>query len=78
MDASLATSLDAGSNWTRQILTPTNFPAIHAQDLVVEPDYMGDYLGIATDRLNTLPGVIAAWGDNTLGDANVSAAKRNP
>jgi hypothetical protein len=32
---------------------------------------MGDYLAVAADALGSGPGVIVAWGDNSLGDANV-------
>ena len=59
-------------------VTPNSFPSIHAQDLVVNPAYMGDYLGIAADKLATAGGVIAAWGDNSLGDPNVASAKQIP
>jgi hypothetical protein len=78
MDAVLATSVDGGGSWSNELLTSTNFPAIHAEDLVVNPTYMGDYLGIAFDRLTIHPGVIAAWGDNSFGDPNVTTAKRVP
>jgi hypothetical protein len=78
IDTFVGTSEDAGASWTNDRVTPRNFPAIHAQDMVVNPSYMGDYLGIAADTLATHPGVIAAWGDNTRGDPNVVAAKRVP
>jgi len=32
---------------------------------------MGDYIAGAADATGRFPGVIAAWGDNALGDANV-------
>jgi hypothetical protein len=32
---------------------------------------MGDYIAVAADRTGRHPGVIVAWGDNALGDANV-------
>jgi hypothetical protein len=46
--------------------------------MVVAPFYMGDYLGIAADKLQQQPGVIAAWGDNSLGDPNVVSSKQIP
>jgi len=36
---------------------------------------MGDYLGIAADRLKQRDGVIVSWGDNSLGNPNVAFAK---
>jgi hypothetical protein len=78
IDTFVGTSVDAGASWTNDRVTPRSFPAIHAQDLVVNATYMGDYLGIAADKLNTHPGVIVAWGDNSRGDPNVVAAKRVP
>jgi len=36
---------------------------------------MGDYLGIAADRLRQGDGVIVSWGDNSLGNSNVAFAK---
>jgi hypothetical protein len=32
---------------------------------------MGDYIAAAADTLGRSSGVVTAWGDNTLGDANV-------
>jgi len=78
IDTVVGTSVTGGATWTFDRVTPRNFPAIIAQDVLVNPAYMGDYLGIAVDKLNTMPGVIVAWGDNSLGDPNVVAVKRIP
>jgi hypothetical protein len=78
IDTFVGTSLDAGASWTNTRVTPKSFPSIHAQDLVVNPAYMGDYLGISADKLREHAGVIAAWGDNSLGDPNVVSAKQVP
>jgi hypothetical protein len=78
IDTFVGMSLDAGASWTNTRVTPNSFPSIHAQDLVVNPAYMGDYLGIAADKLREHAGVIAAWGDNSLGDPNVASAKQVP
>jgi hypothetical protein len=32
---------------------------------------MGDYIAVAADQTGRHRGVIVAWGDNALGDANV-------
>jgi hypothetical protein len=78
IDTFVGTSLDAGATWTNTRVTPQSFPSIHAQDLVVNGAYMGDYLGIAADKLKQHAGVIAAWGDNRMGDPNVVSAKQVP
>jgi hypothetical protein len=78
IDTFVSTSLDAGASWTNTRVTPNSFASIHAQDLVVNPAYMGDYLGIAADKLQQQAGVIAAWGDNSLGDPNVVSSKQIP
>jgi hypothetical protein len=78
IDTFVGTSLDGGASWTNTRVTPNSFPSIHAQDLVVNPAYMGDYLGIAADKLRQNAGVIEAWGDNSLGDPNVVSTKQIP
>jgi hypothetical protein len=75
IDTFVATSEDGGLTWLNQRVTTNSFAAIHDEDLVVNPAYMGDYLGIAVDALQTNDGMIVAWGDNTRGDPNVLAAK---
>jgi len=75
IDTFVATSDDGGLKWQNQRVTSNNFAAIHGEDLVVNPAYMGDYLGIAIDALKTHDGMIVAWGDNTRGDPNVLATK---
>jgi len=78
IDTFVGTSLDGGASWTNTRVTPNSFPSIHTQDMVVNPFYMGDYLGIAADKLQQQAGVIAAWGDNSLGDPNVVSSKQIP
>jgi len=75
IDAFVANSQDAGQSWENRRLTSNNFSAIHDEDLVVNPVYMGDYLGIANDVTGRYNGVIVSWGDNSLGDPNVAKAK---
>jgi hypothetical protein len=73
----LARSTDQGLTWGNSRVTTRSFPPITGfQDLVVNPLYMGDYIGIATDSTRQLPGVIGSWGDNSLGDANVLFIKQ--
>jgi hypothetical protein len=76
IDTFVARSTNGGATWSNVRATPTSFPPITAwQDLVVNPSYMGDYITVAADSTGRYPGVIAAWGDNRLGDANVMQRK---
>ncbi len=77
IDTFLARSVDGGSSWSNSRVTSTNFPPITGwEDVVVNPFYMGDYIGIAVDATQAQAGVVLAWGDNSLGDANVLFGKR--
>jgi hypothetical protein len=72
IDTFVARSGDGGATWANSRATANNFaPVTGWQDLVVNPAYMGDYIAIAVDATGRYRGVIAAWGDNSLGDANV-------
>jgi hypothetical protein len=75
IDTFVAISGDAGQSWRNHRVTENNFAAIHDQDVLINTFYMGDYLGISADRLRQHDGVIVSWGDNSLGDANVSFTK---
>jgi hypothetical protein len=64
-------------NWTNSPVTQAGFPSITGwQDYFMSGLYMGDYIGIAADGTQTSPGVVMAWGDNSLGDPNIQSAKR--
>jgi hypothetical protein len=77
IDAFLAKSSNGGGTWTNSRLTNQNFASITGwQDVVVNPIYMGDYIAVTADSTGTNTGVIAAWGDNSLGDANVAQARK--
>ena len=72
IDTFVARSGNGGSTWTNTRATAAQFPPITGwQDVFVNPAYMGDYIAIAADLTGRNAGVIAAWGDNALGDANV-------
>jgi hypothetical protein len=73
IDTFVARSVDGGVTWTNTRATKADFaPVTGWQDLFVNPAYMGDYIAVAADATGRYPGVIAAWGDNALGDANVA------
>jgi len=72
IDTFVAKSNNGGLKWTNSRLTTAAFaPVTGWQDLVVDPFYMGDYISVAADATRGSTGVIVAWGDNSLGDANV-------
>jgi hypothetical protein len=75
IDAFVAVSRDAGVTWRNRRVTKKPFAAIIAEDAVVNPVYMGDYIGLAADATRRHRGIILAWGDNSLGDPNVLFAK---
>ena len=52
-------------------LAPMKNPVTGWEDFLVNPSYMGDYIAVTADALGSSRGVIVAWGDNSLGDANV-------
>jgi len=77
IDTFLAKSTNGGGTWTNSRLTNLNFASITGwQDVVVNPLYMGDYIAVTADSTGANPGVIASWGDNSLGDANVVQARK--
>jgi hypothetical protein len=76
IDAFLARSGDGGRTWANTRLTRQQFAPVHFTDAVVNPVYMGDYIGVAADTTGSRAGVIAAWGDNARGDPNVRMARR--
>jgi hypothetical protein len=57
----VAKSRDAGQTWKNHRVTENNFAAIHDEDVVVNSVHMGDYLGIAADRVRQRDGVIVSW-----------------
>jgi hypothetical protein len=76
IDVFVARSTNGGATWNNVRATRASFAPITGwQDFVVNPAYMGDYITIAADSTGRNSGVIAAWGDNGLGDANVVQRK---
>ena len=76
IDVFVARSTNGGATWKNTRATRASFPPITGwQDFVVNPAYMGDYIAIAADSTGRHSGVIAAWGDTGLGDANVVQRK---
>lgn len=75
IDRECAFSKNAGTSWSNKRITKKSFPAVPGQDVLLNPGYMGDYDGLASDFTKTNSGFIGAWGDNSLGNPDVKAEK---
>jgi hypothetical protein len=60
------TSTDHAERWNNLRVDPSIWPPIHDTDVLIVPDYLGDYDTVATDSLKTLPGFQGAYGNVTL------------
>jgi hypothetical protein len=77
IDTFVGKSANGGASWTNSRVTNANFaPVTGWQDIFINPFYMGDYIAVAADRTGGGSGVIVAWGDNSLGDANILQTRR--
>ena len=75
MGRTCASSTNAGSTWVNQQITVGTWPAVPAQDLLLDPAYMGDYDGVTGDFTRVNGGLIGAWGQNSRGNPDVQAAR---
>jgi hypothetical protein len=57
-----------GNNWQNSRITFNHFPAIVGQDVLMAPDYMGDYDTLASDTLDRHPGFIGGFASNLKGN----------
>src|SRR5450432_3733461 len=62
-----ASSANSGALWQEQRVTGTQFPPIHGTDDLIDPNYMGDYDGLATDFTRSTPGFLGAFQVMTSG-----------
>jgi hypothetical protein len=60
-------SSHSGQSWFNSRVTPTSFPAIVGQDVLMAPDYMGDYDTLATDELDFHAGFVGGYASNLSG-----------
>jgi hypothetical protein len=75
-DRFCALSTDGGQTWADARQTRSSSPSIHATDTFINPFYMGDYDGMASDFTNTNKGFVGAFQVITSrGDPNVKAVK---
>jgi len=76
LDRFCAVSTDGGQTWADSRQTGLNSPPFHATDTFINPFYMGDYDGVATDFTGANSGFVGAFQIITnLGDPNVVAVK---
>lgn len=76
IDRECASSQDAGQTWRNYRVTKRNFSPIIADDLLVNPVYMGDYDGVAADTLRKSAGFLGAYGNNARGNPDVRISRR--
>jgi hypothetical protein len=57
-----------GKNWTNNRITVTQFPTVVGQDVLMAPDYMGDFDTLASDTLNAHAGFVGGYASNITGN----------
>ena len=71
-----AISTDGGRTWADSRQTTSGSPPFHATDTLINPAYMGDYDGMASDFTGVTSGFVGAFQTITVpGDPNVFAVK---
>jgi hypothetical protein len=71
-----ATSTDMGSTWKEIAATPYKYAPVHAQDVMGDITYWGDYDTLAVDTLGQKPGFIGPYCDtNGRSNPDIKAAK---
>jgi len=58
-------SSKSGNKWTNDRITLTHFPVVVGQDILMAPDYMGDYDTLASDSLGRHSGFLGRFASNT-------------
>jgi len=76
IDRECATSRDSGQTWRNTLITTRNFSPIIADDLLVNPMYMGDYDTVAADSLGEFSGFLGAHGNNAASNPDVRISRR--
>jgi hypothetical protein len=60
-----------GETWTNNRITLAHFPTIVGQDILMAPDYMGDYDTLSSDALDHHPGFVGGYASNLTGSSTV-------
>jgi hypothetical protein len=71
IDRYCAASTNGGGSWRNTKITPVNFSSLIGQDVLVAPDYMGDYDSVAADSSGLASGFIDSYSSNAAGNPNV-------
>ena len=67
-----SSSTNGGASWSSKLYTKTNFPSTIGQDVLVAPDYFGNYDTVATDGANAASGFIDSFATSNAGNPNVT------
>jgi hypothetical protein len=62
-----------GKNWSNNRITFMQFPTVVGQDVLLAPDYMGDYDTLASDGLDRHAGFVGGFATNLTGNPIVKA-----
>jgi len=57
-----------GKTWSNKRITLMPFPAVVGQDVLMAPDYMGDYDTLASDALDRHAGFVGGYASNLTGN----------
>jgi hypothetical protein len=57
-----------GTSWANKRITILQFPTVVSQDVLVAPDYMGDYDTLASDVLDNHAGFVGGFASNLTGN----------
>jgi len=63
----------SGRNWTNSRITFSQFPTVVGQDVLMAPDYMGDYDTLSSDALDRHAGFVGGYASNLTGNPVVKA-----
>lgn len=61
-----------GGLWTNRRITFKSFAPLVGEDILVAPDYMGDYDTLASDFLDRHSGFVGGYGNNSQGNPRVA------
>jgi Neuraminidase (sialidase) len=75
IDRFCSTSNNGGTTWTESRETPRSWAPEIATDILLIPNYMGDYDGVTSDFLLANDGFVGAYQIMTDGNPDVFAAK---
>jgi hypothetical protein len=72
IDRTCSSSTNGGASWSSKLYTKTNYPSTVGQDVLVAPDYFGDYDAVAIDGANLTSGFVDSFSTSVVGNPNVT------